>query len=142
MEELLKNLQDRVTELQTKCNKVQRIIISPIIPFSLFINGPAGEDSAYIPAGKVTQLIVNLIGPKDAILYLNFVTANSTNTEEIELKLGTKLITRTIDITDWTIVRAKIGTEDLTARITLGFNFQPSATFIVSKGVEDAGIGA
>jgi hypothetical protein len=140
MEEILRGMQDKITELQTKCNTVRKVTVSPVIPFSLFICGPAGEDAAYLPPGRVTQIAINLIGPKDATLALSFITPESTLVEELTLKAGAKLLMRNMEVKEWTVVRAKLGTDDLTARLIIGFNFHPTATYVSSKGDQDAGI--
>lgn len=140
MEEIIKNLQAQVTQLQTACNTVRKVVVSPNIPISLFINGPAGEDALYLPKGRISQIAVTLIGPKDVVLHLQVVQPGSNVTEEFNLNLGQRLITRIIDIADWSVVRAKISTEDLTARVVIGFNFQPASSYVAEKGLTDARI--
>lgn len=136
MEEILKSMQDKITALQTQAVCPRKVVVSPNIPISLFINGPGQEDAFYLPAGKVTQIALTLIGPKDAILYLNVVQTGSNITEEIALKLGQVILTRELEIKEWSIVRAKLGTEDLSAKLIIGFNFQPVASYVAEKGVD------
>lgn len=140
MEEILRSMQDKITILQTQTSMPRKIVVSPNIPISLFVNGPGQEDAFYLPTGKVTQIALTLIGPKEAILYLNVVQSGSNVTEEIKLKLGQVIINRNLEIKEWSIVRAKLGTEDLTAKLIIGFNFQPSASYVAEKGVDNARI--
>lgn len=140
MEEILKSMQDKITALQTQAITPRKVVVSPIIPISLFINGPGQEDAFYLPTGKVTQIALTLIGPKDAILYLNVVQTGSNVTEEIPLKLGQVILNRELEIKEWSIVRAKLGTEDLAAKLIIGFNFQPTASYVAEKGVDNARI--
>ena len=137
MEERLKSLEDKINALQTRTNTPKKVVIGSNIPISLFISGPAGEDALYLPKGRVSQIALTLIGPKDAVLFLNVVQSGSNITEEIAVKLGQVVLTREIDIADWSTIRVKMGTEDLTARLIIGFNFQPSLSCVVAKGVDD-----
>lgn len=139
MEDHIRELENKITQLQTDSGKTRQVVISPNIPTSLFVNGPAGEDALYLPKGKITQIALTLIGPKDCILHLNVVQAGRNITEDFNLKLGQVILTRTIDIDDWSIVRAKITTDDLMARLVIGFNFQPTQSYVTSKGVVDEG---
>ena len=138
MDEILKSMQDKITALQSQTVVPRKIVVSPMIPISLFVNGPGQEDAFYLPTGKVTQIALTLIGPKDAILYLNVVQTGSNITEEIPLKLGQVILNRELEIKEWSIVRAKLGTEDLTAKLIIGFNFQPTASYVAEKGVDNA----
>lgn len=140
MEEILKSMQDKITALQIQAITPRKVVVSPIIPISLFINGPGQEDAFYLPTGKVTQIALTLIGPKDATLYLNVVQIGSNVTEEIALKLGQVILNRELEIKEWSIVRAKLGTEDLSAKLIIGFNFQPTASYVAEKGVDNARI--
>ena len=134
MEERLKSMEQKITEVMTLANTPKKVVIGSNIPISLFINGPAGEDALYLPKGKVSQIALTLIGPKDAHLFLNVVQAGSNVTEDILVKLGQVVLTREIDIADWSTIRVKMVTDDLTARLIIGFNFQPSFSCVVAKG--------
>lgn len=136
MEERLRGIETKLTELQTLANTPKKVVIGSNIPISLFINGPAGEDALYLPKGKVSQIALTLIGPKDAVLFLNVVQAGSNVTEEIVVRLGQVVLTREIDIADWSTIRVRMGTDDLTARLIIGFNFQPNHSCVVAKGID------
>lgn len=139
MEERLSSLEQKFNELQTLANTPKKVVVSPNIPISLFVNGPSGDDACFLPQGRVTQIVLNLIGPKDATVVLNFLQGVNNTSEEIALKLGQVTLERIIQVPFITIVRAKLVTEDLTARLVIGFNFQPSASYVAEKGVDNAG---
>lgn len=136
MDERFSNIEQKLTEIRTLANTPKRVVVSPNIPISLFINGPAAEDALYLPKGTVSQIALTLIGPKDAHLLLNVVQSGSNITEDIPVKLGQVILTREIDIADWSTIRVKMVTDDLTARLIIGFNFQPTARYVVEKGMD------
>lgn len=138
-EETIPNIHKRINDLEKDLKTPRKIVISPNIPISLFVAGPAAEDALYLPKGKISQVAITLLcakDTKDAILLLNVVQPGSNVTEEISLRPGQVVLDKNIVLQDWTIIRAKITTEDLSSRLVIGFNFQPSSSYVAEKGVD------
>ena len=136
MQEILDSMQQKITALQTSVNTVRQITVNPIIPLSLFVNGSEGLDALFIPAGKITQVIVQLFDSKEGTLFIDIIIGDRTITEKFPLKLAQLVRNVSIDIPAWATVRAKMECADEGAHIVIGIIFNPLGTYVAKETIE------
>lgn len=138
MQEILDGLQKKINEIQTKVNTVRQITVSPVIPLSLFLNGPSVEDALFIPQGSVTQIVVQLFDAAEATLAINIVLGERVISEKYTIKKTLLAQEFYIDIPSWAIIRAKMDCSELSARMVIGIIFKPKDTHVAKAIVDNS----
>lgn len=136
MQEILDNMQKKITALQTASNTVRQVTVNPVIPLSLFVPNPDVMDAIFIPAGKITQVIVQLFDSKEGVLFVDIILGDRTITERFPVKIAQIVRNISIDIPAWATIRAKLECVDPLSHIVIGIIFNPIGTYVAKETIE------
>lgn len=125
------NLAKKVNELQTQLNKDKKIVLSPSIPFTLYLSAQGLDGACVFPShGCISKLLILVppLEPKQQVtVFVEVMEGTQVTTNSFKITQGLTTVNQNISVKPGTLVRAKFTSETLGMWVAIGGVYETTA---------------